>query len=207
MERRRAEQGTDIRGAPSVAFWTAPTLITATVAVATSLAAIVLGGPRAGYLPGIVVSTAVVLVITWRYRPRQHILWLAALLLALYHAGAAVMVGDGVLARVAAGNGVFRYDRGLHVLGTIVVVLLIAEIGIQPDIGNSWSIVCFALAAGFAVEIAELSLALVGPHVFSYNLHDSTLDTAANAIGAISAVTFLLRTNLTEVGNRTRAAV
>jgi hypothetical protein len=96
---------------------------------------------------------------------------------------------------------------GLHVLGTIVVVLLIAEIGIQPDISNSWSIACFALAAGFAVEVLELSLALVGPHVFSYSLHDSTLDTAANAIGAISAVTFLVRTNLTEVGNRTRAAV
>jgi hypothetical protein len=196
-----------MRGARSVGFWTAPTLITAAVAGATSLAAIVLGGPRVGYLPGIVVSTAVVLVITWRNRPRQYILWFAALLLALYHVGAVVMVGDGVLARVAVGNGVIRYDRGLHVLGAIVVVLLISEIGIKPDTGDTWSIIGLALAAGFAVEVLELSFALAAPHVFSYDLHDSTLDTAANAIGTISAVTFLIQTDLTGLDSRAKASI
>jgi hypothetical protein len=40
-----------------------------------SLAALVLGGPRTGYLPGIVISTIIVMAITWRYDPSQFARW------------------------------------------------------------------------------------------------------------------------------------
>jgi hypothetical protein len=179
-----------------------PTVVTFAVAAVTSLAAVVLGGPRTGYLPGIVISTIIVMAITRRYNPSQFARWSAAMLLAAYHIGATLMVGSDVLAHVSVGNGVLRYDRGLHVFGASIVVLLLAEGGNRSPRLGYWSIFGLGLVAGFAVESLEVVAALVTPRVFSYDLYDSSLDVGANIVGAISAVTFLVWTHRTAAGGR-----
>ena len=81
----------------------APAVVILTVAAAALSIAVVLGGPRVGYVPGIVISTVVVLRIVWRYAPPLRIQWLAVLLLASYHGGGTLMVGSDVLAHVSLG--------------------------------------------------------------------------------------------------------
>lgn len=176
----------------------APTAVILAVSIAASVAAIVLGGPRTGYLPGFVISTIIVVAITWRYRPSQYTVWSAAVLLAAYHLGGTLMVGSDVLAHVSIGNSVLRYDRGLHVFGAIVVVLLIAESWHRSRHVAYGSILALGLATGFAVEGMEVFFALAAPSVFSYDLHDSSLDVAANIVGAVSAITVLVWTRRTE---------
>ena len=180
----------------------APTLITVAVATAASLAAILLGGPRTGYLPGIVVSTGIVVAITWRYKPSQRTRWLATILLVSYHFSGTMMVGGDVLAHVSVGNSVLRYDRGLHVFGATVAVLLIAEGWNQSRFLSRWLVLALALAAGFAVEAVELFTALVAPSWFSYDLYDSSLDVAGNTLGAISCTTALVWIHRTEARRR-----
>ncbi len=179
-----------------------PTAMILTVAISASVTAIVLGGPRTGYLPGIVISTIIVMAITWRYRPSQHTVWSAAMLLAAYHIGGTLIVGSDVLAHVSVGNTVLRYDRGLHVLGAIVVVLLIAEIWNRSRRVAYGSILALGLATGFAVEGMEVFFALAAPSIFSYDLHDSSLDVAANIVGATSVITVLVWAHRT--GAKTR---
>jgi len=83
----------------------APAAVILAVSIATSVTAIVLGGPRTGYLPGIVISTIIVLTITWPYNPSQSTVWSAAALLAAYHLGGTLMVGNDVLATSLSGTG------------------------------------------------------------------------------------------------------
>jgi hypothetical protein len=169
-----------------------PTVVTLAVAAVASLAGLLLGGPRTGYLPGIVISTIIVMAITWRYNPSQFARWSAAMLLAAYHIGATVTVGSDVLSHVSVGSSLLRYDRGLHVFGAAMVILLVAEGGNRPLRLGYWSIFGLGLAAGFAVESLEVLAALVTPRVFSYDFYDSLLDVGANIVGAISAITALV---------------
>jgi hypothetical protein len=80
-----------------------PTLVILASGVAASAAVVLLGGPRTGYLPGIVISTTAVLVIVWRYNPSLHLRWLAAALLVAYHAGGTLIIGSNVLAHESVG--------------------------------------------------------------------------------------------------------
>ena len=180
----------------------APTATILAVSIAASTAAILLGGPRTGYLPGIIISTITVVAITWRYRPSQRTVWSAAVLLAAYHLGGTLMVGSDVLAHVSIRNGVLRYDRGLHVFGAIVVVLLIVEIWDHSRRFAYASILALGLVTGFAVEGMEVFFALAAPSVFSYDLHDSSLDVAANIVGATAAVTVLVWMHRTSATKR-----
>ncbi len=170
----------------------APTVVILTVATASVVTAVSLGGPRTGYLPGIVISTVVVLAIMWRYRPPLWIHWLAALLLAAYHGGGVLMVGSDVLAHVSVGGSVLRYDRGLHVFGAVVTVLLVVAVADASHTLDRWSVLALALVAGFAVEATELFNALVAPSVFSYDLVDSSLDVIGNVVGLAVGFAILL---------------
>ena len=81
-------------------------------AVAAIAAVVLLGGPRLGYLPGIVFSAIVGLLILGRYQPSLQLRWLVAALLAAYYAGGALMVRGDVLAHSSLSNEVVSYDRG-----------------------------------------------------------------------------------------------
>jgi len=172
----------------------APTVVIVVVAAAALSTAVILGGPRIGYVPGIVISTVVVLAIIWRYHPPLGIQWLAVLLLAAYHAGGTLMVGSDVLAHVSLGDGVLRYDRGLHVFGAIVTVLLVAVIAARSRSGGRTAILAAAFAAGLAVEAVELFNAVVAPNVFSYDLVDSSFDVVGNIAGVSVGLAILVRT-------------
>jgi len=173
----------------------APTVVILTIGAASVVTSVSLGGPRTGYLPGIVISTAVVLTIMWRYKPPLWIQWLAALLLAAYHGGGVLMVGSDVLAHVSdvsVGGSVLRYDRGLHVFGAVVTVLLVVAVADASHTLDRWSVLALALVAGFAVEATELFNALVAPSVFSYDLVDSSLDVIGNVVGLAVGFAILL---------------
>ncbi|MEA2009289.1 MAG: hypothetical protein U9N78_01135 [Actinomycetota bacterium] len=184
----------------------APTVVIVAVATAALLAAATLGGPRTGYVPGIVISTAVVLTIMWRYRPPLYIQWLTALLLASYHGGGVLIVGSDVLAHVALGGSILRYDRGLHVFGAVVTVLLIVVVADRSHARGTWSVLGLALVAGFAVEATELFNALVMPTVFSYDLVDSSLDVAGNVAGLAIGFAILIWMDRQQTGNQRNAA-
>lgn len=180
----------------------APVVVILTVAAAALSIAALLGGPRIGYLPGIVVSTLVVLVIVWRYDPPLRIQWLGALLLAAYHGGGTLMVGSDVLAHVSAWGSVLRYDRGLHVFGGVVAVLLVVVIADRSRPVGSAAILAMALGAGFAVEAVELFTALVAPGVFSYDVYDSSLDVAGNIAGLVVGFSVLAWTDIRRADER-----
>jgi hypothetical protein len=161
----------------------APTVVILAAAAAAVTAVVLFGGPRLGYLPGIVFSAIVGLLILGRYQPSLPVRWLVAALLAAYYAGGALMVRGDVLAHVSFSNDVLRYDRGIHVLGGLITVLLVAEIaGSRPAMGVLLVLVV-AAAAGFIVEGVELATALALPGVFSYDAVDSSLDVVGNMVG------------------------
>ena len=112
------------------------------------------------------------------------------------------MVGSDVLAHVSIRNGVLRYDRGLHVFGAIVVVLLIVEIWDHSRRFAYASILALGLATGFAVEGMEVFFALAAPNTFSYDLYDSSFDVAANIVGATAAITVLVWMHRTRATKR-----
>lgn len=147
------------------------------------VAALLLGGPRLGYLAGIPLSAVVVLTILWRYTPSLHIRWLAATLVAAYCAGGALVIGDDVLAHVSFGSDGLRYDRGLHMFGAAVTVLLIAEIADRRHPMGTTLVMVIAVVAGLLVESVELVNALALPNLFSYDLGDSSLDVVGNFAG------------------------
>ncbi|MCL1693829.1 MAG: hypothetical protein M3096_09105 [Actinomycetia bacterium] len=184
----------------------APTVVILTVAMASVVTAVSLGGLRTGYLPGIVISTAVVLAIRWRYEPPLWIQWLAALLLAAYHGGGVLMVGSDVLAHVSVGGSVLRYDRGLHVFGAVVTVLLVVAVTDASHTFGTWSVLTLALVAGFAVEATELFNALVAPSVFSYDLVDSSLDVVGNVVGLAVGFAILLWMGRQQAGRQRNVA-
>lgn len=179
-----------------------PVVMILTVAAAGLSIALILGGPRAGYVPGIVISTVVVLVIVWRYSPPLRIQWVAVLLLAAYHGGGTLMVGDDVLMHVSLGDSVLRYDRGLHVVGAALTVLLVAVLADRSHSLGSTAILAMAFAAGFAVEAAELFNALVVPSVFSYDLFDSSLDIVGNIAGLVIGFAALVWMDNQRFGDR-----
>jgi len=88
------------------------------------------------------------------------------------------------------------------VFGAIVVVLLIAESWNRSRQVAWASILAMGLATGFAVEGVEVFFALAAPSVFSYDLHDSSLDVAANIVGAVAAITALVWTRRTGARKR-----
>ena len=184
----------------------APAVVILTVAAAALSIAVVLGGPRVGYVPGIVISTVVVLGIVWRYGPPLRIQWLAVLLLASYHGGGTLMVGSDVLAHVSLGNHLLRYDRGLHVVGAVVAVLLVAVIADRSRSLGTTAILAVAVAAGFAVEAVELFNALIAPSVFSYDLFDSSLDVVGNIVGLVFGFAILVWMDILWLGDRPSTA-
>jgi len=157
-------------------------VIVAAAAIAAATV-VLLGGPRLGYLPGIVFSAVVSLIILWRYPLRIHTRWFVAALLTAYYAGGALMVGDDVFAHISVGYGTLRYDRGIHVLGAMIAVLMVADIAKERHPMSGVLVVVIAAAAGFAVEGVELATALGLPSVFSFDLVDSSLDVAGNTVG------------------------
>jgi len=95
------------------------------------------------------------------------------------------MVGDDVLAHVALGNEAFRYDRGLHVFGAVLTVLVVAALVKTPAATGAWVVLFLAIGSGLAVEAVELLNAVAIPTIFSYDLVDSSLDIVGNAVGLI----------------------
>jgi hypothetical protein len=141
-----------------------PTIVILASGLAASAAAVLLGGPRTGYLPGIVISTTAVLVIVWRYDPSVHLRWLAAALLVAYHGGGTLIIRSNVLAHMSVGNDAVRYDRGLHVLGGILIVLLVAETANQRRSTQISVVVTVAVGVGLleAVEFAPRRCSATG---------------------------------------------
>jgi hypothetical protein len=171
-----------------------PTIVILASGLAASAAAVLLGGPRTGYLPGIVISTTAVLVIVWRYDPSVHLRWLAAALLVAYHGGGTLIIRSNVLAHMSVGNDAVRYDRGLHVLGGILIVLLVAETTNERRSTRVSVVVTVAVAVGLLVEAVELLHAVALPRVFSYDLVDSSLDVVGNTAGFALGLAALLWT-------------
>ena len=153
-------------------------------AAATAIATVLLlRGPRLGYLPGIIFSAMVGLLILRRYHPTRTLRWLVAALLVAYYAGGALTVKGDVLAHVSLANDVLRYDRGIHVIGALVTVLLVAEIAGDRHAMGVLLVLVIAAAAGLIVEGVELATALALPSVFSYDVVDSSLDVVGNTVG------------------------
>ena len=161
-----------------------PPAVVIIAAAATAVSVVVfLGGPRLGYLPGIVFSAIVGLLILWRFRPSLSMSWLVAVLLAAYYLGGAVVVGDDVMAHLHLGNDILRYDRGIHVLGALITVLLVAEIARGRKAVSGVIVLAIAAGAGLLVESVELFTALGLPGLFSYDIVDSSLDVVGNTVG------------------------
>lgn len=162
---------------------------------AALVAVVILGGPRTGYLPGIVISTCAALVLLGRLDPPQYVRWLAVALLVAYHIGGTVIIGSTVLAHQSFGGDVVRYDRGLHLVGGVLAVLLVGEIARRRRTMRLWVVLAIAVAFGSLVEATELAHAVALPEVFSYDVVDSSLDVAGNAAGYALGAAVLLRMN------------
>ena len=161
----------------------APAVVIGAAAGTAIAAVLLLRGPRLGYLPGIIFSAIVGLLILRRYHPTRTLRWLVAALLVAYYAGGALTVKGDVLAHVSLANDVLRYDRGIHVIGALITVLLVAEIAGDRHAMGVLLVLAIAAAAGLIVEGVELATALALPSVFSYDLVDSSLDVVGNTVG------------------------
>ena len=96
------------------------------------------------------------------------------------------------MAHISLGDSVLRYDRGLHVFGAIVTVLLVAAIANRTPARGRAAILATAFAAGLAVEAMEVFNALVAPSLFSYDLFDSSLDVIGNIAGIVAGIAVLV---------------
>lgn len=163
------------------------------ISLSVLAAAIVLGGPRTGYIPGTVVATTAVVWLDRRFRLPASKLWVLVAVAVTYFAGGSILIGGDTLSHQSFGFEPLRYDHLLHAFTAAVSVHIVwlgapatSSLGSRPV-----NVVVFVSLLGLAVEALELLHAVVMPSLFHYDVPDSVRDVVGNTVGIAIGVSVM----------------
>lgn len=163
------------------------------VSVTVLGAAIVLGGPRTGYIPGTIVATTAIVWLDRRFELPASTLWVLVAVAVTYFAGGTIVIGGDTLSHQSFGIEPLRYDHLLHAFaaGVSVHVLWLGTTTKASTRSRLVDVVAFASLLGVAVEVLEVMHAVAMPSLFHYDVADSVRDLIGNTVGIAIGVAML----------------
>jgi hypothetical protein len=131
-------------------------------------------------------------------------LWALSLWGLSHKAGGGIPVGDGVLYTVTvlpiAGSGelaILKYDQIVHVIGSALITWVLWHVmaSFYPAMRRSWAIYVYSALAAMGIgaihELVEFTAVLTFPETNVGGYHNTILDLAFNAVGALAAIALI----------------